>query len=188
LVLMLRSPKSSSACAREPSSSCCRNRARRSSSVSFSSESKSPSSSRRSRFASLRSSTRCVFDFLLALASASAFAFASAAFFAFSRSTSESSAASHDSSTCRCSQYTALVCFTWKHMGAGCGLTHIAIVLLVVELAAARDGLAGRRGGRRAILFLVFCAVSACMRRSSAACDKFVARTCVTTYPTFLVP
>jgi hypothetical protein len=56
------------------------------------------------------------------------------------------------------------------------GLTHIAIVLLlVVKLAAARDGLTGRRGWRRAVLFLVFCAVSACMRQSRTACDKFLA-------------
>lgn len=97
-LLMLRSPNSSSACAREPSSSCWRSRMRRSSSVSSSSLS-SPFRRRR-RLASRCSSIRCALVFLFALASASALALASAAFLVFSRSTSESSAASHDSRTC----------------------------------------------------------------------------------------
>jgi uncharacterized membrane protein len=86
---------------------------------------------------------RCALLFLFALASASALAFASAAFFAFSRSTSESSAASHDSRTCARGQYGYLLCMAGQKLcmaGYG-GLTHIAILFFVVELAAAGDRL-----------------------------------------------
>jgi hypothetical protein len=52
--------------------------------------------------------------------------------------------------------------YAWR--GGNCasagqsGLTHIAIVFLIVELAAAGDdGCGARRGRRRAILFFVVC-------------------------------
>ncbi len=98
-LLMPKSPNSSSACAREPSSSCCFSLARFSASVSSSSDDMSSSICRRRRAACLCSSTRCAFDLWFFFASASALALASAAFLAFSRSTSESSAADHDSRT-----------------------------------------------------------------------------------------
>jgi hypothetical protein len=69
-------------------------------------------------------------------------------------------------------------------------LTHIAVLLLIVELATAGNRLARRRGRRRALLVFVICSAEiSCCALNVRCAAAFLARTVENmTYPIFLVP
>jgi hypothetical protein len=70
------------------------------------------------------------------------------------------------------------------------GLTHIAVVLFIVKLAAAGDGLGLGRGIRRALLFIIICVANiSCCALGVQCAAAFLARTFENmTYPISLVP